>query len=41
MDMENRDTLVKAYLSYADSVEREEEKSLVRFKKNSYNSKFQ
>lgn len=39
-DIENRDALVKAYMSYADSVEREEEKALVRFKKKSYNRKF-
>lgn len=39
-DVENREALVKAYMSYAESVEREGEKMLARFKKKSYNRRF-
>lgn len=40
MDIENREALVKAYMSYAENVEREEEKMLVKWKKKSYSRKF-
>lgn len=40
MDVENRDTLVKAYLSYADKLDKEEELLLVKWKKKSYSRKF-
>ncbi len=39
-DTPNRDALVKAYMSYAENVEREEEKALVKWKKKSYSRKF-
>lgn len=39
-DLPNREVLYEAYMKYADGVEREAEKSLVRFKKKSYSRKF-
>ena len=38
-DLENRDVLYEAYMKYAASVDANEEKLLVKYKKRSYNRK--